>query len=818
MKTKSTRSALISAILVLVMSLAMLAGTTYAWFTDSASSTGNTITAGKLDVELHMFNENSGAYENITDSNLPIFGENGLVDINEDVDLLWEPGKTQVVYLAIKNAGNLALKYRVSLDVTDIKKDLNEVLSYTITPDAKAPEGKLTAWDGTNAKRVIEGVQLVSAESTAMKAGDIHYFALSVHMDEDAGSKYMEGSISFNIDVIAGQLGNHAFAEKDSFGNGYDKDAIFPEINTENLKGGEAITAGNVKIEAPAELGAGEYTLSVDNYEVTEDPATGDTTVSFDIDFSKDGEKMDTAIPGVKFPVSIYVGENLNIDSVTHKGEAIEEFEYNRTTGIVSFETDCFSPFEIIYYAGVVDADAPAEDVLALIGRGGEFDINSDITVTETLVVAEGESLTLNLNGHTISGSMHKNDGAIIKNMGSLVLRNGTVSSLGANGGSALANGGVAVCEDVTLNGAYNADGSWPSYTVNNTGVLTLNDCDLTSVHGCVASYGAGALVTLNDSNIAMSGIKGFTSHGIYTYSDGKVVVNGGNIANNADDQAATGASVINGAVTINSGNFVGYIQNYYGTPVINDGTFSVKPNASFIKAGYEAAKNGDVYYIVPKGFTPVSTADELVEALENDKNVFFLNDIKIDPANMSNAYGATGINVKLGQTIDGNDFTLDIKGAGGTWDSGISTTGGIIKNIKITGSFRGVFINHNSDYSETVVLENVIIEGTTYTISCDQGKNQNFVANNSTFNGWTSYADTVGTATFNGCSFGEGNGYAFLRPYAPTTFVGCDFEAGYTVDPRAAVTFENCTLDGVLITAENVSELVTSTANVTVK
>jgi hypothetical protein len=128
------------------------------------------------------------------------------------------------------------------------------------------------------------------------------------------------------------------------------------------------------------------------------------------------------------------------------------------------------------------------------------------------------------------------------------------------------------------------------------------------------------------------------------------------------------------------------------------------------------------------------------------------------------------------------------------------------------------VFINHNSDYSETVVLENVTIDGTTYTISCDQGKNQNIVANNSTFNGWTSYADTVATATFNGCSFGKGNGYAFLRPYAPTTFVGCDFKAGYKVDPLAAVTFENCTLDGVLITAENVSKLVTSTANVTVK
>ncbi len=219
-----------------------------------------------------------------------------------------------------------------------------------------------------------------------------------------------------------------------------------------------------------------------------------------------------------------------------------------------------------------------------------------------------------------------------------------------------------------------------------------------------------------------------------------------------------------------------------------------------------------------------VSTADELVEALENKKDVVFTKDIKIDPANMSNAYGKTGINVKYAQTIDGAGFTLDIKGAGGTWDSGINTTGGIIKNITVTGSFRGIFINHNYNNGEgnnevEVVLENVIIDGTTYTISCDQGEYQGFTATNCTFNGWTSFAATLGNAKFVNCKFGEGNGYAYCRPYAPTEFVGCEFEAGFEMDARAAVTFEGCTLDGVNITAENLATLVTGNiANATVK
>ena len=262
---------------------------------------------------------------------------------------------------------------------------------------------------------------------------------------------------------------------------------------------------------------------------------------------------------------------------------------------------------------------------------------------------------------------------------------------------------------------------------------------------------------------------------------------------------------------------YAGYVGRGYtlagcqGSTVVIDGIKYIQR--------YNDVENAGIYYVVDaEGNCFVGDADTLVAALENKYGVIFTDNIKIDPAAMSNAYGTTGINVKNGQTIDGKGFTLDIKGAGGTWDSGINTTGGLIKNLTVTGSFRGIFINHNSTHSETVVLENVTIEGTTYTISCDQGMNQNFEAYNSTFKGWTSYATTIGTAYFENCYFGEGSGYAFCRPYAATEFVGCQFEAGYRLDPRAAVTFENCTLDGVALTAANIAELVTNTTNVTVK
>ena len=213
------------------------------------------------------------------------------------------------------------------------------------------------------------------------------------------------------------------------------------------------------------------------------------------------------------------------------------------------------------------------------------------ITVEEPIVIEEGQTVVLDLNGKTIIGKMHRSVGAVIKNNGTLTIKNGTISSTEANGGSAIQNSGTLTVEDATFNGAPNADGSWPSYTVNNTGELIINNSNITSYHGSVASYGDNAIVEMYNTNIDMTGIPGFTSHGIYTYNNGKVTVNGGIIANKATDQAASGASVINGSVTVNAGEFTGRIENYYGTPVLKGGTYSVKPNPNFIADGYKVVE-----------------------------------------------------------------------------------------------------------------------------------------------------------------------------------------------------------------------------------
>lgn len=217
-KAKSTKSALLLSALSLLMCVSMLIGSTFAWFTDSVTSGGNKIVAGTLDIQLLM--HDGSTYADISDSDKPIFGE-GSIAQNVNSETLWEPGKTQVAYLAIKNNGNLALKYKVALDVQNVSKDLYEVMEYDIIPDAKPDSVK--SW--TDGKAVAEGIQSVSFD-VSLAVGATHYFALAIHMDEAAGNNYQGGQVNFDLTVLAAQ----DTVESDSFDDQYDKEATYDPL------------------------------------------------------------------------------------------------------------------------------------------------------------------------------------------------------------------------------------------------------------------------------------------------------------------------------------------------------------------------------------------------------------------------------------------------------------------------------------------------------------------------------------------------------------------------------------------------------------
>lgn len=240
---KNLKRSLVTSILSFVLCLSLLIGTTFAWFTDNVTSANNKIVAGNLDVKLLM--KKGTVYEDISDSNVPIFGaEDSEVAQADSANTLWEPGKTQVVYLAIQNAGSLDLKYNMALNVENPTngKDLYKVMQYAVTPDV---QDGITAWNG--GENVVLGKQALSG-LVALGAGETHYFALSVHMLETAGNEYQGGQISFDLNVIATQLAS----EEDSFGHTYDENAIYYDVLVKTAE------------ELESALKAGKETIAID--------------------------------------------------------------------------------------------------------------------------------------------------------------------------------------------------------------------------------------------------------------------------------------------------------------------------------------------------------------------------------------------------------------------------------------------------------------------------------------------------------------------------------------------------------------------------
>ena len=389
---KTTKRALIMSVLSLFLCFTMMLGTTYAWFTDSVTSSGNKIMAGTLDIDLFMHNDDGTVME-ITDAKEPLFGTAD--EALNSSSTLWEPGKTQVVYLSLVNNGSLDLKYKVNVNVTSDPDNLREVMSYAITPDAENVDGKrVGAWDDAAAAPVVLGINATQASTVELKAGETHYFALSLHMDEEAGNEYQGKTMEFDIVVFATQLAS----ELDSFGPDYDEKATYDD--------GAYVVSPIVEATFNSEV---DTTFSYENEEgtfkvegKTLDPETevkvtviptantnemntvaaqaNSTALSYDI--KVEGQKEDSEVY-----VEFFLGKNLANVKLFHEGDPIA-CDYVSDTGMVSFTTTSFSVYTATY--SIVDilpladvslltvSEMPAAGDIAMV-VGGAQDVTLDV-------------------------------------------------------------------------------------------------------------------------------------------------------------------------------------------------------------------------------------------------------------------------------------------------------------------------------------------------------------------------------------------------------------------------------------------------------
>ena len=126
--THGTKRALGFSVLAMLLCVAMLAGTTFAWFTDTASTAVNKIQAGTLDIQLLDEQDNSLEGQTLGWA---------ATDGRAQDEILWEPGyiyNTKQFY--IKNNGNLNLKFKFSVSGITGDAKLLEVLDFTAMADA----------------------------------------------------------------------------------------------------------------------------------------------------------------------------------------------------------------------------------------------------------------------------------------------------------------------------------------------------------------------------------------------------------------------------------------------------------------------------------------------------------------------------------------------------------------------------------------------------------------------------------------------------------------------------------------------------------
>lgn len=121
-KNQSTKRAFCSSVAAVVICVAMLIGTTFAWFTSTASTGVNKIESGTLKVDIV-----DAAGESIQNKTM------SFVNKNESANILWEPGATfHTPVFKIKSLGNLALKYKLILNGVTGTNKLLEVLKFSV--------------------------------------------------------------------------------------------------------------------------------------------------------------------------------------------------------------------------------------------------------------------------------------------------------------------------------------------------------------------------------------------------------------------------------------------------------------------------------------------------------------------------------------------------------------------------------------------------------------------------------------------------------------------------------------------------------------
>lgn len=492
MKKLSTKNALLVSVLAMVLCVSMLVGTTFAWFTDTASTNVNKIQAGTLDVALEV----ATAWD---DAGIPTTWENAegktlnfikAAGAPTDEAVLWEPGCTYALSdLRIVNKGNLAFKYNVVISAVGGDSELADVI------DVYEAVGK----DVNRADRINLGTEVkpiyavhigtlneLFAESIEgnlegnLEAEDAEEIKLYFHMQETAGNEYQGMSIDeIAITVYATQ----DTVEYDSNSNTYDENAQYSNVITgDAILNGTYVAFNNNGADGTEDKNAvriqsGNVVITGGYY----DGASGGNNAAV----RADGENTNVTIKGGYFTVGpdangkgnnvIYAttGAKITIEG----GTFYTEYDFNgkyyvlngkdNTNGSITVKGGKFYKFDpsqasvngSSFYVGAGEITvADGYEVKKIGDWYYVVPVNATLTNSASaLVSALGNDSTTNtvvLSGNVTTGnnaSYGGSDVGITVNGGKTLDGNGNTLSKGDNAGYAILTNGATI-KNLTLN------------------------------------------------------------------------------------------------------------------------------------------------------------------------------------------------------------------------------------------------------------------------------------------------------------------------------------------------------------------------------
>ena len=647
-KIKSTKRALLAAVLALVVSISMLIGTTFAWFTDSVTSANNKIVSGNLIVDLEMYDKATDTWSSVKENHDPIFTYSN-----------WEPGYVDAKLLKVQNEGSLALKWKAAFVSATPLGILADVIDVFVKPGVTEAEyealtrADLSGWENAGTVREFLGGIEASTYGT-LEAGKEATLGIALKMRESAGNEYMDQIIeAFDIKILATQLAS----EDDSFDENYDIFADYDgEIsNAATLEaafnqGGTFKVTDDFNVDTAIELGDNDVALDLNGKSIT---ATSDDGY---VIMNENGGNLVIGDSSVSTPYSMRRTAGSVITGVVYTGEG--------STTTVNGGT----------------YNAAEGGAYVFLNSSGTLIINNATIIggTSYPIYSYGAGHKLVINDATVSGDF------------------GSVGSYGEgtieiNGGSFTANGSKGKTHHCVYVGS-------ATDLVINDGIFAHNGAGISDSGATITVYaGANGGATINGGTFTGSGtyIAPFDKYDANCY----LVINGGTFSKDPSKYVADGfkAVEINGAYSIIPAD---YEKTAYAGLYKKDKTFYVYTAAGFeglnkMFADKSAGKDAHVKLMADidmtgKTWTPVdSHADSAFEIEEFDGQGYTISNLTINGQAMFTRFAGLG----------------DVTFKNVTFDNAKVNSNGSINTAIITGhTYQNVLLDNVDVKNSTII------------------------------------------------------------------------------------------------------------------